>query len=130
MEFNGSDYSILLVDDTQTNLILLKAILKKEAYQLITANSGEEALELVCSTTPDLILLDVMMPRMSGYEVAERLLADPETKDIPIIFLTALDSTTQLPDALAEGNYEFCSKPYNKVVLFERMQARLLQGRV
>jgi putative two-component system response regulator len=79
---------ILVVDDTPDNIVLLSDVLRGR-YKVEVANSGERCLKLAVKTLPDLILLDVMMPEMDGYAVCDRLKADPTTRDIPIIFLTA-----------------------------------------
>lgn len=92
MEINRSEYKILIVDDVMSNVLLLKVLLTNEKFNIVTATNGQQALEQVKKENPDLILLDVMMPDMSGFEVAQRLKSDIETKDIPIIFLTALNA--------------------------------------
>ncbi len=81
--------TILIVDDTETNIDILSNVLE-ESYDVSVAMDGESALELVHTDPPDLILLDIMMPGMDGYEVCRRLKADEKTKDIPIIFVTAM----------------------------------------
>ena len=86
-----SEYTVLVVDDVVSNVLLLKVLLTNEKFKVITAGNGKEALSQAVNARPDLILLDVMMPEMNGFEVAERLKADPETQHIPIIFLTALN---------------------------------------
>ena len=86
-----SEYTVLVVDDVVSNVLLLKVLLTNEKFKVITAGNGKEALSQAVNARPDLILLDVMMPEMNGFEVAERLKADPETQHIPIIFLTAFE---------------------------------------
>lgn len=83
---NPENYKILVVDDIATNILLLKAILGRAKYRIVTATGGREALEKVESESPDLILLDIMMPDMNGYEVIERLKADERFCRIPVIF--------------------------------------------
>ena len=92
MELNPSEYKILIVDDVMSNVLLLKVLLTNEKFQIATAINGNQALEQVKKENPDIILLDVMMPDMSGFEVAQRLKSDPSTMDIPIIFLIQLSS--------------------------------------
>ena len=96
VEINPSEYKILIVDDVMSNVLLLKVLLTNEKFQIATANNGHQALEQVENEKPDLILLDVMMPDMSGFEVAQKLKSNPSTSDIPIIFLTALNSTADI----------------------------------
>src|SRR5574344_2918054 len=95
-EINPSDYTILIVDDIHANVLLLQAILKHNQYKTITANSGLECLKKLQEEKPDLLLLDIMMPGMNGYEVAQRAKQNPDTKDIPIIFVTALNDPTHI----------------------------------
>ena len=80
---------ILIVDDTPANIQMLMAILKKEGYQLSAATNGRQALEVIEKVAPDLVLMDVMMPDMDGYEACERIKASTRWRDLPIIFLTA-----------------------------------------
>ena len=94
MKITPSEYKILIVDDVTSNVLLLKVLLTNEKFNVITANSGKQALELVENDRPDLVLLDVMMPEMNGFEVAQILKQKTETSEIPIIFLTALNGTT------------------------------------
>ena len=119
-------YTILIVDDNSTNVMLITAVLKKIGYRLLTAYSGEEALASVASDRPDLILLDVMMPNMDGYEVARRLKGSDETKDIVIIFVTALTESTNEVRGFVEGADDYISKPIKADVLRVRI-AYLLQ---
>ena len=112
--FNPSDYNILIVDDVAANVLLLKVLLSNERFGIITASGGCEAIEVAQREKPDLILLDVMMPDKSGFEVCQVLKADKETCDIPIIFLTALDNTTDIVKGFHVGGNDFISKPFNK----------------
>lgn len=121
MEINPSEYKILIVDDVMSNVLLLKVLLTNEKFSIVTANNGRQALEQVESEKPDLVLLDVMMPDLSGFEVAQQLKARPETADIPIIFLTALNSTTDIVKGFQVGANDFISKPFNKEELIIRV---------
>ena len=103
MEINPSEYKILIVDDVMSNVLLLKVLLTNEKFAIATANNGQQALEQVDKEHPDLVLLDVMMPDLSGFEVAQRLKSNPDTADIPIIFLTALNSTTDIVKGFQVG---------------------------
>ena len=121
VEINPSEYNILIVDDVMSNVLLLKVLLTNEKFQIATANNGHQALEQVENEKPDLILLDVMMPDMSGFEVAQKLKSNPSTSDIPIIFLTALNSTADIVNGFQVGANDFISKPFNKEELIIRV---------
>jgi CheY-like chemotaxis protein len=113
---------ILIVDDERRNRQLLEVMLGGEGYELVSAGSGQEALEMVKSDPPDLILLDVMMPGMNGYEVAATLKVDPGTRHIPIIILTALDDRNSRIHGLSAGAEEFLTKPVNRHELCLRVR--------
>lgn len=121
MEINPSEYKILIVDDVMSNILLLKVLLTNEKFAIATASNGRQALEQVEKENPDLVLLDVMMPDMSGFEVAQHLKSNPNTADIPIIFLTALNSTADIVKGFQVGANDFISKPFNKEELIIRV---------
>ena len=121
MEINPSEYKVLIVDDVISNVLLLKVLLTNEKFKIVTAGNGTQALEQVKKENPDLVLLDVMMPDLSGFEVAQRLKSNPDTADIPIIFLTALNSTTDIVKGFQVGANDFISKPFNKEELIIRV---------
>ena len=125
MEINRNEYKILIVDDISSNVLLLKVLLVKEQYNVITASSGREALTLIEQEKPDLLLLDVMMPEMSGYEVAQHMKMNAEMKEIPIIFLTALNSTVDIVNGFQVGGNDFISKPFKKEELTIRIDHQL-----
>jgi two-component system sensor histidine kinase/response regulator len=125
MDINPSHYKILVVDDVAANVLLLKVLLTNEKFQIVTARNGREALEQVKAENPDLILLDVMMPEMSGFEVAEHLRSNPETEDVPIIFLTALNGSSDVVKAFHSGANDFISKPFNKEELMIRVRHQI-----
>lgn len=110
---------ILIVDDAETNIDILIECLG-EAYDLRVATSGPEALASVASSPPDLILLDIIMPGMDGFEVCRRLKADEKTADIPVIFITALDDVAAETRGLALGAIDFITKPFNPAVVRAR----------
>jgi two-component system alkaline phosphatase synthesis response regulator PhoP len=116
---------ILIADDDPLGAELLEAYLSESDYELRTASDGEQTLQLVASWRPDLILLDVMMPRISGFEVCKRLRSDPSTRDIPIIMITALDQSSDMDRAVEAGTDDFISKPINKTDLLLRIGALL-----
>lgn len=121
MEINPSEYKILIVDDVMSNVLLLKVLLTNEKFAIATASNGKQALEQVEKENPDLVLLDVMMPDLNGFEVAQILKANPKTEKIPIIFLTALNSTTDIVKGFQVGANDFISKPFNKEELIIRV---------
>ncbi len=114
---------ILVVDDIPANVRLLEAKLKAEYFEVLTASDGPAALEATQAQAPDLILLDVMMPGMDGFEVARRLKADPKTRHIPIVMITALTDTSDRVRGLEAGADDFLSKPVNDVALFARVRS-------
>ena len=122
---NRSDYKILIVDDVISNVLLLKILLSNEKFQVCTANNGRACIEMTKKEHPDLILLDVMMPDINGFDTAVILKKDPETKDIPIIFLTALNSPQDLVHGFQVGANDFLTKPFNKEELVMRVTQQI-----
>ncbi|MHB1424054.1 MAG: response regulator [Gemmataceae bacterium] len=116
---------ILIADDDPLGSELLEAYLSESDAEVRTAGDGEQTLQLVASWRPDLILLDVMMPRISGFEVCKRLRADSATRDIAIIMITALDQPSDMDRAVEAGTDDFVSKPINKTDLLLRVGALL-----
>ena len=125
MQINPAEFKLLVVDDVQTNVLLLKALLGKEGYGILVANNGQEALEVIRNENPDLILLAVMMPGMDGFEVAERLKSEEFRCEIPIIFMTALDDTQSIVNGFKLGVGGFISKPFRKEELMVRIKHQL-----
>lgn len=122
---NPSDYKILIVDDMVANLSLLKVVLKKQGFGVVTADGGQAALDAVASEKPDLLLLDVMMPDIDGFEVARRLRREPASKETPIIFLTALTTTEDMLRGAEAGGNDYVSKPFKREVLLARIDYQL-----
>ena len=116
--------TILVVDDTKENLKMLSGVLK-EKYRVKVTLKGAEALEIVSKERPDLILLDIMMPEMDGYEACSKLKEDPGTKDIPIIFLTAKTEVDDIVKGFELGAIDYIQKPFNKVELLVRINTHL-----
>lgn len=125
MQINPSDFKLLIVDDVQTNVLLLKALLGREGYSIMVANNGQEALSRVEVELPDLILLDVMMPEIDGFEVAAKLKENERYAEIPIMFLTALDDTESIVKGFKLGASDFISKPFRKEELMVRLRHQL-----
>lgn len=117
--------TVLVVDDNKQNLELLLAYLEDIDCRTVAASSGVEAIDIVERRPPDLILLDVMMPKMSGFEVCKRLKNDPKTTDIPIIMVTALNELGDIERAINCGTDDFLSKPVNKWELVTRVRTML-----
>ncbi len=117
--------NILIVDDTPVNLSLLSRMLTAEGYQVQAAPNGAQALEAARSVFPDLILLDILMPEMDGYEVCERLKADARTSEIPIIFISALDRTEDKIRAFAVGGVDYITKPFQAEEVAARVETHL-----
>jgi len=122
---NNSTSTVLVVDDNPQNLELLLAYLEDLDCETTSATDGTEALEKAKQISPDLILLDVMMPKMSGFEVCRRLKIDPGTADIPIIMVTALSELGDIERAIDSGTDDFLSKPVNKLELITRVKTML-----
>ncbi|MBY0445313.1 MAG: response regulator, partial [Burkholderiales bacterium] len=119
---SSSPPTILIVDDEIQNRKLLDTLLRPEGYFTRSAASGEEALASIAEYAPDLILLDIMMPGMDGFEVAVILKADPATSNIPIIMVTALDDRSARLAGLNAGAEEFLSKPVDRAELWLRVR--------
>jgi two-component system sensor histidine kinase/response regulator len=124
-QINHSDYKILIVDDVVSNVLLLKILLTNEKFQVCTASNGNMCIELAKSEHPDLILLDVMMPDLNGFDTAVILKKDPETQEIPIIFLTALNNPSDLVKGFQVGANDFLTKPFNKEELVMRVMHQI-----
>ncbi len=124
-KLNRSDYKILIVDDVVSNVLLLKILLTNEKFQVLTANNGKVCIEVAKREHPDLILLDVMMPELNGFDTAVIMKQDEEVKDIPIIFLTALHNTQDLVKGFKCGASDFLTKPFNKEELLMRVMHQI-----
>ena len=121
----NSPANILVVDDNQQNLELIVAYLEDIECNVSTASDGAQALEVIRADAPDIVLFDVMMPKMSGFEVCRRLKNDPTTTDIPVIMVTALNEMGDIERAIDSGTDDFLSKPVNKWELITRVRTML-----
>jgi two-component system, OmpR family, alkaline phosphatase synthesis response regulator PhoP len=117
--------TVLIVDDNPQNIELLQAFLDSLPVKIVTAIDGVDALEKVQEHNPDLILLDVMMPRMSGFQVCRKLKGDQKTRDIQILMVTALNELGDIEQASECGTDDFVSKPVNKLELLTRVKSLL-----
>ena len=113
--------NILIVDDTVANLTLLSQMLKNCGYHTRPVPNGRLALQAASGDKPDLVLLDITMPEMDGYEVCTRLKQDPKLKDIPVLFISALTQTSEKLKAFELGGVDFITKPFQ----FEEVKARV-----
>jgi CheY-like chemotaxis protein len=116
---------ILIVDDDQPSLELLQAYLEDIDCQTVPAHDGPQALKIISKTPPDLVLLDIMMPKMSGFEVCKRIKNDPRISSIPVIMVTALTEFGDIEQAINSGTDDFISKPLNKLELLTRVKTML-----
>lgn len=123
--FLSSAAKILIADDNTHGVELLEAYLSNTDWQIRTAMNGEEALKSIQDWLPDVVLLDVMMPRLSGFEVCKRLRSDTRTHGIGVIMITALDQTSDIDRAVEAGTDDFLTKPINQAELLLRITALL-----
>ncbi len=120
-EMQTSQRTILLIDDETTLLKVVSRRLVKEGFRMLTAESGEEGLRLAEEELPDLILLDIMMPKMKGWDVCARLKANPKTASIPVVFLTALGLADHVKAGMDLGAEDYVVKPFAPGELKERI---------
>ena len=124
-EIDLSDSTVLLVDDNAQNLELMQAFLEELPCNIQTASDGVEAIETIERCIPDLLILDVMMPRMSGFEVCQKIKSQPSTRDVIVIMVTALNEVSDYERAVECGTDEFITKPVNKLELLTRVRSLL-----
>ena len=116
---------VLIADDNQQNCELLEAYLSDEGYDIVFAYDGRQTVDAVADRIPDLILLDIMMPKLSGYEVCQQLKSGPATRDIPVLMVTALNEPGDIEKAVAAGCDDFLTKPVNSLELKTRVRSLL-----
>lgn len=124
-DFQSIQPTILIVDDNPRNIQVVALVLREYDYKLIIATDGKSAIELIKRTKPDLILLDVMMPEMDGYETCSIIKSDPENENLPVIFLTALSDKSNIVKGFEMGGVDYIIKPFNKEELVTRVRTHL-----
>ncbi|MCR9200647.1 MAG: response regulator [Planctomycetaceae bacterium] len=124
-EIDLSGSRVLIADDNEQNRELLDAYLAGEGYEILMANDGKETMDVVAASQPDLILLDIMMPRMSGYEVCEQVKSNSDTQAIPVLMVTALNEMGDIEKAVNAGCDDFLTKPVNQLELKTRVRSLL-----
>ena len=117
--------TVLIVDDHEQNLELLQAYLEELGCTIALARDGAEAVDAVESSPPDIVLLDVMMPKLSGFQVCEKIKTDPSTRDIPVIMVTALGEISDVERAVDAGADDFLTKPVHQLELVTRVKSLL-----
>lgn len=125
MDTSSDQPVILIADDNPQNVELLEAYLAGLDCEILTASDGEETLKVVAEHKPDLVLLDVMMPRVSGFEVCRTIRSDPETSNTLILIVTALNEASDFERGVQAGTDDFLTKPVNKVELLCRVKSLL-----
>lgn len=120
-------YRIMIVDDEPNIVLSLEYLMNQAGYEVLTASDGEEALHAVEASPPDLILLDVMMPKQDGYEVCQTIRANPDWKNIKIIMLTAKGRTVEREKGLALGADEYITKPFSTREVVEKVKSMLAE---
>ncbi len=122
---NDKKKKILIVDDQPDNVFILQDRLQREGYSIITAYDGQTCIDKAQEALPDLILLDVMMPGMSGFDVCDKLVKNEKTTNIPIILVTALTDIDDVKQGLQVGAFDYIKKPYNRAELIARINSAL-----
>ena len=130
MEFTDSPCTVLIVDDDPFGIIQLQTLLKDSGYELVTASDGASALETVRRQPPDIILLDIVMPKMDGYETCRRLKENGNSENIPIIFLSGLHSTEEKINAFEAGGVDYITKPFSEKEVLIRLRTHLTLHRL
>jgi DNA-binding response OmpR family regulator len=119
---------VLIVDDEPNIVLSVEFLMKREGYQVVTAADGQEALDIIADARPDLVILDVMMPRKNGFEVCAELRADPQLAGMPILMLTAKGREAEMKKGLSLGADAYITKPFSTHELVARVNELLAQG--
>lgn len=121
----GQDATVLIVDDNAQNRELLAAFFQDSGLRVLEAENGERAIETVRAQNPDAVVLDIMMPRVSGFQVLEQLRSDPQTRDVPVLIVTALNEAADVERTIDAGAKDFLTKPVVKDELVDRVCAQI-----
>jgi CheY-like chemotaxis protein len=124
-DMNEKKPLVFIVDDVMKNIQLLSLILSRKNYSIAFATGGQQALEMLETITPEVILLDIMMPGMDGYEVCEKIKANPLTEDIPVIYLTGKAQPEDIKKGFQTGAVDYISKPFNSDELLARVKTHI-----
>ena len=130
MPVSQSTETIMVVDDTPGNLMLLEYMLRESGYRVLTFPRGDLALKAAERNPPDLVLLDIDMPDMDGYQVCDRLKADPRLKNIPVLFLSAFSETSDKVKAFSAGGQDYVTKPFQPEEVMTRVRTHLQLSRL
>lgn len=125
MTIDNSQYTVLVVDDVPVNILLVKGMLAKQKFKVLSATSGQQALEVLTHEHPHCILLDILMPNMNGFETTRAIRVNPKTQDIPIILLSALNSDSDIKEGMDAGANEFVTKPFVQERLIASIQNQI-----
>lgn len=125
MTIDNSQYTVLVVDDVPVNILLVKGMLAKQKFKVLSATNGQQALEVLTHEHPDCILLDILMPNMNGFETTRAIRANPKTQDIPIILLSALNSDSDIKEGMDAGANEVVTKPFVQERLIASIQNQI-----
>ena len=126
----NSSYRVLVVDDNRMNRLKLTRALKAEGYDVVEAPGGKEALDALASQRIDLVLLDLLMPDVDGFQVLEKMQVDQQTRGIPVIMVTAVDEADDLKRCMEIGAVDYITKPFDIEILKERVESHLDNARV
>jgi adenylate cyclase len=133
-DMTPEQFSVLVVDDIRVGRKVLEKLMRMQGYQVSAAEDGVQALELIRSQPFDLILLDILMPRMDGYQVLEKIKTDPKLNHIPVIMISSVDETAPIIRCIELGADDYVTKPYNRILLKARIkqyvEKKLLQNQV
>lgn len=127
---SNSSYRVLVVDDNRINRLKLTRVLKTEGYDVLEAPGGKEALDALASQRIDLVLLDLLMPDVDGFQVLEKMQVDQQTRGIPVIMVTAVDEADDLKRCMEIGAVDYITKPFDIEILKERVESHLDNARV
>lgn len=127
MRESMKQFSVLLVDDSTTNVVLLEAILEEKGYVILSALNAREAFSILEKEKPDLILLDLLMPKISGFEFLEKIRAEERTRKIPVIVVSAVTNTAEIDRIRELGTVDFVQKPIDMQYLVDLVERTLIQ---